>query len=592
MFQDKKVAAETKLSEEEKLLEEKTAGFVESIAKTNTEKITKEILEGLSEDTDDSDIYDAESGGEDSEDRPWRPSHAVFGKSTIKQSHLDNMRGRYFRDMSIVRADVDRAVPAPEENKVVIFWSFFKAGLRFPLSRFVVEVLKTYQIFLHQITPEAIIRMGIFVWAVRSQGLEPSARCFCSMHELSYETKPWGKEQYHNNFGCYSFVARSGSSYPVPTFQKRWPGAWMEEWFYVKNDLKAREDIKEIIMRPIWSRFGLRKPKIEINEAAKACRRAFSTICSFIGTRDIVQEHVAYRIWPLIDSWEMPKGTITNPSEGGLVRLKYTFRFGDRFVEPDDDWLKCVENTSDELLEAYSKSEDNALSAAFGSRKKKRLNRVFDAIGFVYPDYRYPPRGQKRKGAASGKVAISAAPSEPVPKRKKLKVLTHRLRYIEPAIVPVFGGETSAVTEAKEPAPPTQKIEEPAVMPKAPSSKLIGTRVIEDKAEKSKTEGATKMPEILSPSAETTVLKAEKSSAITPRKKRMVNVLDILETTDSKRPSSIKKVAENAEAQTEADTRQIKDKTAAIEARTEAEPIVPVEMKLATEGKKYLEILI
>jgi hypothetical protein len=117
----KKIVAETKLAEEEKLLEEKTVGFVESIAKTNTEKITKEILEGLSEDTDDSDNNDVESGGEDSEDRPWRPSHAVFGKSTIKQSHLDNMRGRYFRDMSIVRADVDRAVPAPEENEVVIF---------------------------------------------------------------------------------------------------------------------------------------------------------------------------------------------------------------------------------------------------------------------------------------------------------------------------------------------------------------------------------------------------------------------------------------------------------------------------------------
>jgi hypothetical protein len=221
MSQDRTVAAEMKLSEEEKLFEEKTAGFIESIAKTNTEKITKEILEGLFEDTDDSDSYDVESGGEDSEDRPWRPSHAVFGKSTIKQSHLDNMRGRYFRDMSIVRADVDRAVPAPEEDKVVIYQSFFKASLRFPLSRFVVEVLKIYQIFLHQITPEAIIRMGIFVWAVRSQGLEPSARCFCSMHELSYETKPWGKEQYHNNFGCYSFVARSGASYPVPTFWKR-----------------------------------------------------------------------------------------------------------------------------------------------------------------------------------------------------------------------------------------------------------------------------------------------------------------------------------------------------------------------------------
>jgi hypothetical protein len=92
--------------------------------------------------------------------------------------------------MSIVRADADRVVPALEENEVVIYRSFFKARLRFPLSRFVVEVLKTYQIFLHQITPEASIRMGIFVWAVRSQGLVPSAKCFCSMHELSYETKP------------------------------------------------------------------------------------------------------------------------------------------------------------------------------------------------------------------------------------------------------------------------------------------------------------------------------------------------------------------------------------------------------------------
>jgi hypothetical protein len=187
MSQDKKVVAEMKLS----LSEEKNVGFLESIAKTNTEKITREILEGLSEDTGDSDCYDVESGGEDSEDRPWRPSHTVFEKSSIKQSHLDNMRGRYFRDMSVMRADDGvRTVPTPEENEVVIFRSFFKAGLRFSLNRFVVEVLKIYQVFLHQLTPEAIIRMGIFVWAVRSLGLEPNAKSFCNMHELLYETKP------------------------------------------------------------------------------------------------------------------------------------------------------------------------------------------------------------------------------------------------------------------------------------------------------------------------------------------------------------------------------------------------------------------
>jgi hypothetical protein len=73
------------------------------------------------------------------------------------------MRGRYFRDMSVLRVGGDNTVPALEENEVVVYRSFLKAGLWFPLSKFVVEVLKIFQIFLHQIIPEAIIRMGIFV---------------------------------------------------------------------------------------------------------------------------------------------------------------------------------------------------------------------------------------------------------------------------------------------------------------------------------------------------------------------------------------------------------------------------------------------
>jgi hypothetical protein len=76
-----------------------------------------------------------------------------------------------------------------------------------------------------------------------------------------------------------------------------------------------------------------------------------------------------------------PKETSADSNEGGLVRLKYTFRFKEKFDEPNDDWLKCIEATIDELLGTYSKAKDNALSAAFGSRGKKRLNRVFDAIG-------------------------------------------------------------------------------------------------------------------------------------------------------------------------------------------------------------------
>jgi hypothetical protein len=291
---------------------------------------------------------------------------------------------------------------------------------------------------------------------------------------------------------------------------------------------------------------------------------------------------VAYRIWPLVDNWEMPKETISNPNEGGLVRLKYTFRFRDQFLEPDDDWLKCVENTSDELLGAYSKSEDNTLSAAFRSRKKKRLNRVFDAIGFMYPDYRYPPRGQKRKSAASGKDAASAAPSEPAPKRKKVKVLTHRPRYIEPATVPVFGGETSSATEAKE-AALTQRIEELAAKPKASLAELAEPKA--DNIEEIEVEG-TKILEVVSPSAEVTVPKAQKGLTATPKRKRMTSVLDVLETikTSSSTPG---KTTEASKAQTE--TKLTEAEAAKSQAETKAGPSEPAKEKSLETGEKETE---
>jgi hypothetical protein len=137
----------------------------------------------------------------------------------------------------------------------------------------------------------------------------------------------------------------------------------------------------------------------------------------YIGTRDLVQEHIAYRVWPLADGLEMPKETVASSSQGGLVYLKYTFRYRSHFDEPNDDWLDAIEATSDELLGAYSKAEDDAMTTAFEARGKKRLNMVFDVIGFVYPDYCYPfqKQGKKRKTATSTTSSASRS--------KKVKVM-------------------------------------------------------------------------------------------------------------------------------------------------------------------------
>jgi hypothetical protein len=217
------------------------------------------------------------------------------------------MKGEYFHDLSIVRAGGEDTVTLPEGDEVVVFRSFMKVGLPFPLYKMLVEVLKTFEIYLHKLTPEALIRVGVFIWPMRSQWLELDGRCFCNIHELSYQMKTIGKEQYHNNFGCYGFVPRSEANYPVPTFRKKWSGSWMKEWFYVKNDLNQREDVRGVMQRSIWSCFGIRRPSIALGNEVQACQIAFNTKCTYIGTRDLVQEHIAYKVWPIANEWEMLK---------------------------------------------------------------------------------------------------------------------------------------------------------------------------------------------------------------------------------------------------------------------------------------------
>jgi hypothetical protein len=157
------------------------------------------------------------------------------------------------------------------------------------------------------------------------------------------------------------------------------------------------------------------------------------------------------------------------------------------------------------------------------------------------------------------------------PKRQRVKVLTHRPRYIEPATVPEFAGETSLATEIKEPTS-MPKIKEKT---EAPSAK---------KAEKLRTEGS-KILEILSPSGSVETIKYQKGPAVTPKRKRMVNVLDVLETIKSS-STTPKKTVETSEAETEIfDTKTPKQQT-----ETEAGPSEPTKVKpLETEEEKMTE---
>jgi hypothetical protein len=74
----------------------------------------------------------------------------------------------------------------------------------------------------------------------------------------------------------------------MPMFQKKWSSSWMKQWFYIKNDLSERECVKGIIQHPIRSRFNIRRPSIAGGNEVQACLMAFNTVCTYIGTRDLV----------------------------------------------------------------------------------------------------------------------------------------------------------------------------------------------------------------------------------------------------------------------------------------------------------------
>jgi hypothetical protein len=126
--------------------------------------------------------------------------------------------------------------------------------------------------------------------------------------------------------------------------------------------------------------------------------------------------------------------------------------------------------------------------------------------------------------------------------------------------VPEYVGETSAATEAKEPTL-LPNVEEPIIIPEM-------KKIEEPEATETRTH------EILSPSAKIEAAKSQKGPAVTPKRKRMVNVLDVLETIKSSSMTP-KKIVETSEVHTEAFVVEASKN----QAETEAGPSEPAKVK-------------
>jgi hypothetical protein len=159
-------------------------------------------------------IVDAEANIDDAEDvdgilSPSKPSHIEFGRSTVKPVYLAMKKLGYFgkNNDEFIRFAGNEIVPKPKDDEVIVFKSFFRARLRFALYKIIGKVLKNFKMYLHQLTPNAIVRLSVYIWALQSQGMSANVEGLCRVHELHYQMKARA-DNLHKNFGCYNFAYR------------------------------------------------------------------------------------------------------------------------------------------------------------------------------------------------------------------------------------------------------------------------------------------------------------------------------------------------------------------------------------------------
>jgi hypothetical protein len=66
------------------------------------------------------------------------------------------------------RAPSSKSVPKPQANEAVVFKDFFNAGLRMLPHPVFAEILQKFRVQLLQLTPNANVQIGKFIWAVSS----------------------------------------------------------------------------------------------------------------------------------------------------------------------------------------------------------------------------------------------------------------------------------------------------------------------------------------------------------------------------------------------------------------------------------------
>jgi hypothetical protein len=185
---------------------------------------------------------DTPSAGESSEEtlsnvaaEELRPGDTVeFGASWMSSVRVHDMQQLGYFGGGVARVPGAEEVPEPE-GELVVFEAFFAAGLRLPAHRFVGEVLRRFEVQVHQLTPNVVVALAKYVWATTSYDGQPSVEVFAKHYCLHWQKRKIGNKI--AQFGSCTFTLKTGKTSMevvelVPYARNKW-GNWWEFWFYI-----------------------------------------------------------------------------------------------------------------------------------------------------------------------------------------------------------------------------------------------------------------------------------------------------------------------------------------------------------------------
>jgi hypothetical protein len=85
-----------------------------------------------------------------------------FSVSRMSSVRVHDMQQLGYFGGGVARVPGAEEVPEPE-GELVIFEAFFAAGLRLPAHRFVAEVLRRFEVQVHQLTPNVVVALAKYV---------------------------------------------------------------------------------------------------------------------------------------------------------------------------------------------------------------------------------------------------------------------------------------------------------------------------------------------------------------------------------------------------------------------------------------------